>query len=47
MGLTVGAVQSDMGVAAARAAYACDITYVTGQQVGGVERGAFVWGGAL
>jgi len=33
MGLTVGAVQSDMNVAAARAAYQSDITYVTGQQL--------------
>ncbi|GBF93826.1 pre translocase subunit [Raphidocelis subcapitata] len=33
MGLTVGAVQSDMGVSAAREAYGCDITYVTGQQL--------------
>lgn len=33
MGLTVGAVQSDMTPAQARAAYACDVTYVTGQQL--------------
>ncbi|KIZ00892.1 Protein translocase subunit secA [Monoraphidium neglectum] len=33
LGLTVGAVQSEMGVAAARAAYSCDVTYVTGQQL--------------
>jgi hypothetical protein len=33
MGLTVGAVQSDMSAAAAREAYTCDITYVTGQQL--------------
>jgi preprotein translocase subunit SecA len=33
MGLTVGAVQSDMSVSAAREAYGCDITYVTGQQL--------------
>lgn len=33
MGLSVGAVQSDMSPAAARAAYCCDVTYVTGQQL--------------
>ncbi|KAI8472415.1 MAG: SecA DEAD-like domain-containing protein [Monoraphidium minutum] len=33
LGLTVGAVQSDMAVAAARDAYCCDVTYVTGQQL--------------
>lgn len=33
MGLTVGAVQSGMETSAAQAAFRCDITYVTGQEL--------------
>lgn len=33
LGLTVGAVQSDMPPSKAREAYSCDVTYVTGQQL--------------
>ena len=34
LGLTVGVIQSDMEPADRRAAYACDVTYVTNQEVG-------------
>ena len=34
LGLTVGVVQSDMDPAERQAAYACDVTYVTNQEVG-------------
>jgi preprotein translocase subunit SecA len=33
LGLTVGAVQSNISVEAAQAAYSCHITYVTGQEL--------------
>lgn len=33
MGLTVGAVQSNISIDAARAAYSCHVTYVTGQEL--------------
>ncbi|KAG5191614.1 pre protein translocase subunit SecA [Tribonema minus] len=34
LGLTVGLVQAEMDTAARRAAYACDVTYVTNQELG-------------
>lgn len=34
LGLTVAAVQSDMSPEELKAAYACDVTYVTGQELG-------------
>lgn len=33
LGLTVGAVQSNISIDAARAAYSCHVTYVTGQEL--------------
>ena len=34
LGLTVGVIQADMNPEQKRAAYACDVTYVTNQQLG-------------
>jgi preprotein translocase subunit SecA len=33
LGLTVGAVQSNIAIEAAQAAYGCHVTYVTGQEL--------------
>lgn len=33
LGLTVGAIQSNISIDAAKAAYSCHVTYVTGQEL--------------